>query len=213
MRRGPRRRRRVAAVLALACGAVLSAGCGVPDDESPRALPPDSVPFGLLATSTTTTARPQPPPVVEELVPVYLVDNQSGQLVEVLRPVPVPASVRRALEELLEGPSDAELAGGLSSSLPSGTELLGVEGPAAGVVTIDMSDLSGIAGAGQRLALAQVVFTATAAADVESVLFKFGGQPSEVPNDQGQSTSEPLRREHFAAFDPEAPDVAAPPET
>ncbi|HSH23164.1 MAG TPA: GerMN domain-containing protein [Acidimicrobiales bacterium] len=203
----PRRRR----VLASALLAVVAGGCGVPHDDSPRALSPEGVPFSLLATSTTTT-RPSPPPVVEELVPIYLVDNQSRLLVEVLRPVPAPASVPRAIEELLEGPNDDELARGLSSSLASSTELLAVEGPAGGVVTIDLSDLSGIAGEGQRMALAQVVFTATAAPDVDAVLFKFDGQPSEAPNAQGESTAEPLGRDDFAAFDPTAPSTTAPPE-
>lgn len=188
--------------------ALAAAGCGVPDDPAPRALAPETVPFSLLATSTTTTTLRSPPPEVDDVAPVYLIDNDSGQLVEVQRPVPAPASVRGALLELLRGPTEAELAEGLSSSIPSSTQLLGVEGPAGGVVTIDMSDLSGIAGAGQRMALAQVVFTATAAPDVESVLFKFEGQPSQAPNAAGESTSEPLGRDDFAAFDPSAPSQA-----
>lgn len=200
-------RRRGLAVVAV----VVVAGCGVPNDTEPRALAPESVPFDLLAPSTTTTTRPSPPAVVDEPASVYLVDNDSGQLVEVKRPVPAPPSVRRALEELLQGPTETELARGLSSSIPSSTGLLDVQGPSAGIVTVDLSDLSGIAGAGQRMALAQVVFTATAADDVDSVLFEFEGQPSEVPNAAGQSTSEPLRREDFAAFDPSAPTTTLPP--
>jgi spore germination protein GerM len=176
-------------------------GCGVPDDAEPRALAPESVPFSLLATSTTTTNEPMTPPAVDESVPVYLVDNESGQLVEVRRSVPAPASVREVLEELLQGPTEAELASGLSSSIPSSTQLLGVEGPVAGIVTVDLSDLSGISGPGQRMALAQVVFTATGAAEVESVLFEFEGELSQAPNAEGESTSEPLSREDFAAFD------------
>lgn len=200
-------RRRGLAVVAV----VVVAGCGVPNDTESRALAPESVPFDLLAPSTTTTTRPSPPAVVDEPASVYLVDNDSGQLVEVKRPVPAPPSVRRALEELLQGPTETELARGLSSSIPSSTGLLDVQGPSAGIVTVDLSDLSGIAGAGQRMALAQVVFTATAADDVDSVLFEFEGQPSEVPNAAGQSTSEPLRREDFAAFDPSAPTTTLPP--
>lgn len=190
----------------------LLAGCGVPDDDVPRALAPESVPFSLLATSTTTTTTaPKPPPVVDEIVSVYLVDNLSGRLVEVPRPVPAPATVRQALQTLLEGPTEEELARGLSSSISGSTQLLGVEGPVAGIVTVDLSDLSGIAGEGQRVALAQVVYTATAAPDVQAVLFKFDGEPSEAPNAEGESIAEPLRREDFAVFDPDAA-APAPPE-
>lgn len=198
-------------VLLVAVALMGTGACGVPDDAEPRALPPDSVPFSLLATSTTTTTEPSPPPMVDEPVPVYLVDNETGQLVEVQRRVPAPASVRRALQELLQGPNERELAEGVGSSIPSSTELLGVEGPVGGVVTIDLSDLSGISGGGQRMALAQVVFTATALPGVDSVLFKFEGEPSEAPNAQAESKSEPLGRDDFAAFDPSAPPSAVAP--
>ena len=190
--------------LLVVASVLATGGCGVPDDAQPRALEPESVPFSLLATSTTTTSPAMPPPAMDDLVPVYLVDNQSGQLVEVRRAVPAPPSVRRAVEELLQGPTEAELAAGLSSSIPSSTRLLGVEGPVAGIVTIDLSDLSGISGPGQRMALAQVVFTATGMPEVESVLFEFEGELSQAPNAAGRSTSEPLSREDFAAFDPSA---------
>ena len=195
------RSRYLAALLA----ALILGGCGVPDDDVPQALDPEDVPFSLLATSTTTTTTaPSPPPVVDEMARVYLVDNTSGRLVEVLRPVPAPATVRLALQKLLEGPTEEELARGLSSSIAASTQLLGVEHPTAGIVAVDLSDLSGIAGEGQRVALAQVVFTATAVADVTGVLFKFDGQPSEAPNAEGESTTEPLGRDDFAVFDPDA---------
>ena len=203
-----RRARRLAVLVA----ALLVGGCGVPDDDVPQALEADDVPFSLLATSTTTTTTaPSPPPVVDEMARIYLVDNTSGRLVEVLRPVPAPATVRLALQKLLEGPTEEELARGLSSSIAASTELRGVEHPAPGIVAVDLSDLSGIAGEGQRVALAQVVFSATAVADVTGVLFKFDGQPSEAPNAEGESTTEPLGRDDFAVFEPDA-GAPAPPE-
>lgn len=185
-------------------------GCAVPEDDEPRDLDPSSVPFSLLATSTTTTTEAQEPSVAQADVSVYLVDNDADQLVEVTRTVSAPASVRVALAELLSGPTGTELSSGLTSAISRSTALLGVDGPQGGVVTVNLSDdVSSIGGQSQRMALAQVVFTATAAPGVEGVLFAFEGEPSQVPDGQGQSTAEPLDRADFATFDPTAPEPAA----
>ncbi len=186
-------------------------GCAVPEDDAPRSLQPESVPFGLLATSTTTTTEAQEPNVAQADVSVYLVDNDADQLVEVTRTVSAPASVRVALAELLGGPTGPELSSGLTSAISRSTALLSVDGPQDGVVTVNLSDdVRSIGGQGQRLALAQMVFTATAAPGVTGVLFAFEGEPSQVPNGQGQLTTEPLGRADFATFDPTAPGPPPP---
>ncbi|MBW3547275.1 MAG: GerMN domain-containing protein [Actinobacteria bacterium] len=200
-----------AVIVALAAFALLSSGaCGIQHDDQARTLPTDKVPFGLLATSTTTTA-PQPPEAPAVPTSVYLVDNDTGQLVEVQRPVSAPPSVRSALEELLKGPTEQELDRGLRSNIASATELLAIIGPENGVVTIDLSDLTGPTGEGQRLALAQIVYTVTALPDVDRVLFRFQGEAKEVPNAAGESTGEPLTRSDFAPFDPAATTTPDPP--
>lgn len=205
---------RQAWVVVTAVALAAMAGCGVGTDAQPQALAPDKVPYSLLATSTTSAPEPVTPTVAQVAASIYLVDNETSRLVEVQRSVPVPPSARSALDELIKGPTEAELAQGLRSNIARSTVLRGVSGPDGGVVTVDLSDLTGIAGQGQRLALAQVVFTVTAAPEVQRVLFAFAGQPSEVPNGQGESTGRPLGREDFATFDPNAPSTVpatAPP--
>lgn len=185
--------------------AVVVSGCVVPDDAEPRALEPSNVPFSLLATSTTDTTQTVPS-VASVEVSVYLVDNDTNQLVEALRSVPGPASPRVALEELLGGPTEDELAFGITSAIAQSTALLGLADAGNRVITVNLSDdLRTISGQGQRLALAQVVFTATATAEVDGVLFAFEGEVSEVPDAQGQSTADPLDRADFATFDPDVP--------
>lgn len=207
---GLRRRMRAALGGALVAGAALAlSGCGIQHDQQARPLPSDEVPFGLLATSTTTSTTAPRSEVPAVLTSVYLVDNETGQLVEVQRWVSAPPSVRSALGELLEGPTERELDQGLRSNIARATELLGIIGPENGVVTIDLSDLTGPTGEGQRLALAQIVYTVTALPEVDRVLFRFQGEPSEVPNAAGESTGEPLGRGDFATFDPAA--TTAPP--
>lgn len=199
------------AITLMASVVLILAGCVVPDDDAPRAIDPSTVPFSLLGTSTTASTEPPAPPVRQVAVPIYLVDNDTEQLVEVVRTVEAPRSVGEALAELLQGPSAEELARGLTSAISRSTTLLGVEGPRDGVVTVNLSDdLSSIGGQGQRLALAQVVFTVTAAPEIQGVLFAFEGEPSQVPDGQGQSTAEPLDRADFATFDPTVPTPPAP---
>ena len=190
----------------------LVAACSIQDDAEPRAIDRAEVPFSLLATSTSTTTGAATPTAVEVPTSIFLVDSDTELLTEVVRTVAPPATARAGLEELLLGPTGEELARGLNSAIARSTMLLGVEGPVRGVVTVDLSDdLRNIGGQGQRLALAQVVFTATATPEVSGVLFAFEGKPSEVPNGQGVSTTEPLDRTDFATFDPSAP-VPPPPE-
>lgn len=199
----------------VASAALMLPGCVVPDDDAPRAIDPSTVPFSLLGTSTTASTEPQASPVRQVAIPIYLVDNETDQLVEVVRTVDAPRSVQAALGELLRGPRADELDEGLTSAISRSTTLLGVDGPRQGVVTVNLSDdLSSIGGQGQRLALAQVVFTVTADPEIQGVLFAFEGEPSEVPDGQGQSTAEPLDRADFATFDPNAPipPVPAPPQ-
>jgi spore germination protein GerM len=70
-----------------------------------------------------------------------------------------------------------------------------VRGPVDGLATIDLSrQLLDVTGRQQILALAQVVYTATAYPNVDRVLFQFDGASREVPNGDGTLTSTPLGR-------------------
>lgn len=205
----PSRARSLSVILMTA--ALLAGGCAIQDDPAPRAIDRSQVPFSLLATSTTTSTVPATPTALEVPTSIFLIDSDTDQLTEVVRAVSPPASVRAGLLELLRDPTEDELAQGLNSAIARSTVLLGVTGPQDGVVTVDLSDdLRSIGGLGQRLALAQVVFTATATAEVTGVLFAFEGRTSEVPNGQGESTTEPLDRSDFATFDPTAPPPPPP---
>lgn len=190
--------RRIALVLSL----LLVAACGVQDDSGPRALAPEDVPFGLLEPATSV-ANPDNEDGPSRAV--WFVDND-GMLARGERRLEPPVTVEDIVGALLEGVSDAEAANGLRSNIASGTRLLGVEGPTQGLVTIDLSgEILTVSRELQRLAIAQVVFTATGLPNVDRVLFKFDGVgPAEVPGAGNELTSEPLRRRDFDQFDPTA---------
>lgn len=176
-------------------------GCGVQLDEQPRPLAAESVPYGLLETSTTvegTTSTTLAPVPTFQATSVFLVDN-SDFLVEVRRQL--PGEVRVAIGSLLTPPTEAEVDSGLRTTIASTIVLRGIAGPEDGLVTIDLtSETSDVSPDIPRLALAQLVYTATAVPGVDRVLFQVDGQAREVPTGEGQSTAEPLSRVDYRQF-------------
>lgn len=200
MSRTARRTPVAALVLVAACSGPLT-GCGVQLDDAPRPLAAETVPFGLLETSTTvpgeTPTTDAPLPTFQD-TSVFLVDN-SDLLVEVRRQL--PGEVRLAILSLLTPPTEAEVNSGLRTAIPSTIGVRSVDGPDDGLVTIDLgSDQSDASPDIPRLAFAQLVYTATAVADVDRVLFQVDGEAREVPTGEGQSTAEPLSEADYRRF-------------
>lgn len=185
-------RTRVLVAMALAVVAS-AAACGVTKDSSPRVIDAQNVPFDLLAptANATTTTIPGQAPIGDTTI--FLADAD-GRLIAVRRKVEAPATLEKALAALLAGPGSDE-ADRLHSAITTDTKLLHVRGPVDGLVTIDLSkQLLDVTGRQQILALAQVVYTATAYPGVDRVLFQFEGESREVPNGDGTLTATPLGR-------------------
>ncbi len=186
---------------ALTLVAVSIGACGVRLDEGPRDVAIESVPFNLLEPSTTTTPSEPEPLSPFQATTVYLTDND-GFLVEVERQLPGEPTVESALLSLLSQPTDAEADSGLGTAISSSTVLRGpVSGPEQGLVTIDLSaEVSNVSPESVRLALAQIVFTATSVPGVDKVLFQVDGEARQVPNAAGESTAEPLTQADYREF-------------
>lgn len=176
------------------------AACGAPIDDQPRALPPGDVPYGLLAAdpvSTTTTL----PSATSSRVTIFLVGG-SGRLVAVERPVLAPASVERVVRALLNGPTDEEVRRGLRSAVNPATTMLSAP-VEAGIAIIDLSgDFAVGTGPEVIVALAQIVYTATALGGVGGVRFTLEGRPAEIPTGDGSGTTAPVGRAAYASFAP-----------
>lgn len=189
---------------------LVATGCGVQNDADPRPLATADVPFDLLAPATSVgTAQAGEDDVTGT---VWLVDN-SGLLARgSRRPVDPPVTVEKIVTALLQPVTDAEANAGLRSNIVSGTRLLSVDGPVEGLVTLDLSgEFLTVSRELQRLALAQMVFTVTGLPNVDRVLFRFDGNPAEVPGAGDELTAEPLTRKDFAQFDPSAPTTTIKP--
>ena len=166
------------------------AGCGVPSQSSPHVIRDAALP------RDTATTRPTIAAVVDARV----------FFVRGTRPVPV---TRRAagsglddvLDALLAGPTDAEVAGGLRTTLPADASVPVVGVTADGVATLEIGALlDGVTGQEQILAFAQLVLTATDAGQVASVIFERAGHHVEAPTVDGTLVSRPLTSGDYASL-------------
>ncbi len=118
------------------------------------------------------------------------------------------ATASAALEQLVEGPTRAEAAGGVRTALAP--QVVGVEGALNdGTTTVSVTrGFTGITGGDQLLAVAQVVWTLTALPTVDRVRFTVEGRPVEVPTDAGLS-GEPVDQDDYRSVAPVEPTSSA----
>lgn len=164
--------RRLVAAAALSVGTVsVVAGCGVPLDDSPRAID---------RSTTSTSSPPTVPPSQPggEAQSLFYLDED--ELIDVTIPAGDTPSVRDALAAVLGAPPQP-----LLTSIPEGTELLGfaIDGRTA---VIDLSEqINDLEGERQTQAYAQLVFTALASGEADRVRFLVNGEEVQVPTDNG----------------------------
>lgn len=190
------------AVVVAVIVAVAGAGCGVPTGSSPREVPRDDVPYGLLDPGGT--GRPVDdvagPGEVGSRV-ALLSDADTIRLVGRSVPAGSPQEVAETLlAELQTGPSDAERAQGLSSALPAGVRLR-LALLRDGVAWVDLAGLeSGEAADRLRFAVGQVVLTVTSVTAIDAVRLQRDGHPVDAPDASGALTGAPLTRADYAAL-------------
>jgi hypothetical protein len=172
--------------------------CGLPRDSAPRQIADDNVPFELLGPSTTTPGNN-----VSGGQPVRLYFLDGTQLRSVNRSLP-NRDPQDVLNELVKGVNDKDPAG-VTTAIPKGTQIVGVarDGTTL-VVTLNNAFLT-IAGAEQKNAFGQLVYTATDL-DVSGVRFRVvdaSGTEQDVQpaTDVGQKQG-PLTRLDFLSLQP-----------
>jgi spore germination protein GerM len=186
-------------VVALLAAGLVLASCGIPTSQQADVVPARDVPFHLLSPvvpSTTTTTSPESTTVPE---PIYLVKG-ADSLTGVVRQVVTPDTLGAVLDALLVGPTPAETAAGLSSSLPASLRVIStsLEG---GTETILLNRaFIAISGPDQVLAVAQLVLTATRQPGVDSILFAVAGSIVPVPTASGASTTAPVTASDYASL-------------
>lgn len=158
----------MASAVALSIIAALAVGaCAVRGDAQPRAL----------SISTTTTEVSDVPTSGGAAALVYYVRN--SKLLPVRRSLP-DRRVETVLSALLETPEPVERIKGLGSSIPTGTELLGLQ-TSGGTVSVDLSkSFENVVGPSRQQAIAQLVLTTTELPDIRAVKFLVNGKPVQV---------------------------------
>ena len=103
-----------------------------------------------------------------------------------------------AVTALLAGPSGAERAAGVGTSIPEGTELLGlsIDG---GIATVDLSGMFGSGGGSLSMfsRLAQLTYTLTQFPGVHGVNLKMDGKPVTVFSGEGIILDRPMTRRSY----------------
>jgi Sporulation and spore germination len=182
-------KKRLGALGALALVALAAAGCSIPTQGAPSAIPPSRVPFGLLAKHPPTTTT-IPTPVYVPVKVFFFGPN--NQLQPVQRNVSTPAPLTAILAALLAGPSKSE-APQLTTAIPNDVRVISAS-LGASVVTVNMNAAFGaITGNNALLAVAQVVYTVAAAYGSNiGVLFEIQGQHTSVPVANGSLARGPV---------------------
>ena len=186
------RRTAILPALALTVAALFAAGCDGANEKT--------APTGTSPTPSTESTATQ----AETSIAVYLL--RDGKVTPVRRSVAAtPAVARAALTALLEGPTEQEVADGLATAIPTGTQLRDIA-LAGGTATVDL-DGSFDAGGGSTSMLgrvAQVVATLTRFPTVERVAFRIDGEPVETIGGEGVVVDPPLGR---AAIEGQTPQI------
>ena len=127
-------------------------------------------------------------------VNVYFVRNEF--VATAGRAATAPAVARGALTELLAGPDDFETGIGMTTAIPAGTELLGID-ITDGEATVDLSGefQSGGGSLSMQLRVAEVVFTLTQFPTVETVSFELDGEAVEFIGGEGIDATDVTRAE------------------
>ena len=185
--------------LAAICAGLLT-GCGVPQDDEPRALDPAEAPFQIFPEQAPAV------PTGDDRAALYFV--RDDRVVLQSRQVEAPLDAAGVLDLLLEGPTPGQVEQGISSALPTTFTVEDVELSRNDVAVVTLGGSSTQISA-SPLAFAQVVATLTAPGLARSVRFRLDGEDLPVPRGDASVTEAPVDRRDYAEL--LAPPVVAAP--
>jgi hypothetical protein len=193
------RRLWTAVVLACLVGILVAVAtaCSSAPDQDPSESPSEPAASDGQSPSGETTGGPT------ARVAVYFVDGEV--VVPVMREVEA-GNLDALLDALFMGPTEADrgaLGTQMVTEIPADAEYTSVSRDGA-KITVDVTEpfVSDGGSLGMRLRLAQLVFTATAVQDVESVLLTSDGETVRMVGD-GLEIANPLTRDQYASVVPD----------
>ena len=176
------------AIISMAAAVLLITGCSIQPDAAPNDLPAERAEvFGEVTTGDEAAGTNR----------IYLLAPTDPEEAERLRSVQrdvVPTTPFSVLSSLFAGPNSNERDILLDTAIPADIELLAAR-PVGQVLTVDLNDVfDELTPIGLRLAVAQIVSTATDINGVESVQLRIDGEPRVWPLGNGELTDRPLTR-------------------
>ena len=163
------------------------AGCSIQPDASPNDLPAERANvFGEPATGDEAAGTNR----------IYLLAPPDVEAPQRLRSVQrgVSTAPESVLESLFAGPNADERDAQLDTAIPADVELIDAR-PVGQVLTVDLNDVfDDLTPDGLRLAVAQIVSTATDIDGVRSVQLRIDGEPRVWPLGNGELTQRPLTK-------------------
>lgn len=184
-------------LLAAACAESGPGGLGpVPTTEPPASPSPTASPTG----DEPGEPSPTPTPTEAETMTyeVWFASGDGWMFLTHRTEPSDPAVGRASLLALLAGPNELERSAGVSSTVPDGTELLGLSID-DGTATVDLSGEfeSGGGSLSVMMRLGQLVYTLTQFPTVDGVLLELDGEPVEVFSGVGLVVDRPMTRRSF----------------
>lgn len=185
-RRAESSRRRKARLIALLAVLTIAASCSISEDGAPRDIPQDRiVGFGAGATGDVAAGASR----------IYLLTPPTEDEQRRLRAVPRVAETggpEELLGSLFAGPNAEEVEGSLGTALP--TEIVLLSARRVGTrLTVDIDNsLEELSDDGVRLALAQIVATASEIDGVTGVRIQVDGVNQTWPTGDGRLVDEAL---------------------
>lgn len=168
----------------------VAGGCSIQPNSAPRNVP--------------EAQRPQldPEPDAGQAVGSSRVFLQVGGTGETqLRSVPREADPGGPIiQALLDGPNEGELDDGLQTAIPASLELHGVRATGATFIIDLGEELLSLSSAQLRVAIAQLVFTASEIEGVSDVRILVDGVARPWPNGRGELRTTPLDVYDFPGF-------------
>jgi len=179
------------AVVTFVVAGLAAGACGISSDDQPRAIPDPALPEQVLEPRGEDTPTTSSPAGTSQQETIYFVTGPDTQErlvpaeVSIEGPVDPAQLPRRVIDRLIQTrPEDVGLAGTATNKLPSDVQVLDAVRQPDGVLDLNLTQL-GIEGASLRLAMAQIVFTATDLTNINSVRIFIDGNAASVPTPQG----------------------------
>jgi spore germination protein GerM len=176
------------ALTVLIVAALALTGCSIQPEAAPNDLPADRASvFGEPATGDVAAGTNR----------IYLLAPTDPEAAQRLRSVQRDVSTTPAaiLASLFAGPNATERDEQIDTAIPADVELAATPRLVGQLLTVDLNDVFGeLTPDGLRLAVAQIVATATDIEGIVSVLLRIDGEPRVWPLGNGELTDRALTK-------------------